>query len=116
MTQWWLDPELIPLRRRRRRLRVPLPSAHARDFYRFEQTGFPKWLLGGELFRGLAVRHIDDEHAARPRRAVFGECPSGEHDDVPVAVQVGEMRLARRVADRNGLAGGPVFVVQDVEH
>src|SRR5712671_4907430 len=116
MTQWWLDPELIPLRRRRRRLRVPLPAAHARDFYRFEQTGFSNRLLGGESFRGLAARHIDDEHTTGPRRAVFGERPSGQHDNVLVAIQVSEMRLARRVADWSGLAGGPVFVDHDVEH
>jgi len=50
------------------------------------------------LSRRLAAGHVDDEHAARPRRAVLGERPAGEHDDVLVALEVSEMRL--RVASR----------------
>src|SRR6266849_4004628 len=105
---------LVPLGGLGRRPRVPLAAAHAGDFHRLEQTGFAKRLLRRELLRRLAARHVDDEHAARPRLAVLGERPAGEHDDVLVALEVTEMRLARRVPDR--LAVGSVFVDHDVEH
>src|SRR5439155_2842964 len=97
-----------------RSLRIPLSAPHARDLHRLEQTGFAKRLIGGEFLRRVAATHVDDEHAARPRLAVLGERPAGEHNDALVALEVREMRLARRLADR--LAVASVFVDHDVEH
>src|SRR5256884_6393785 len=93
---------------------VPLAASHARDLDRPEQAGFAKRLLRRKFLRRIAIRHVDDEHASRPRLLVLGERPAREHDDVLVALEVREMRFARRLPDR--LAVGPIFVDHDVEH
>src|SRR5437773_3314398 len=105
---------LVPLGGLGRHVRVPLSAPHARDLHRLEQTGFAERLLRREFLRRLAIRHVDDEYAARPRLAVLGERPACEHDDVLVALEVSEMRFARRLPDR--LAVGPVLIDHDVEH
>src|SRR6266568_1611081 len=55
-----------------------------------------------------------ENFSAASRLAVLGERSPGEHEDVHVALQIGEMRLASRFADRQAVR--PVFVIHDVEH
>src|SRR5580765_7783437 len=97
-----------------RDLGMPLPTAHARDLRRLEQSRLAKRLIGRERLGRLAVGNVDDEDAAKTRLAVLGQQSAAEHDLVFVPLEVGEVRLARRLADRQRV--GPVFVVQDVEH
>ena len=96
------------------RVGVPLSPPHARDFHGLEHARVAQWLVRGEGFGRLAVRNIENEHAADPGLAVVGQHRSAKHENIHVLVEIVEMGLLDPLA--NGGAVWAVLLVDDVEH
>src|SRR5262245_50364252 len=104
----------IPLRRLRRGRRVPLAAAHARDLDALEQPGLAERLVARERLRLRAARHVEDEATADAPDAVVGDQRPAQHQDVPVLLEVGEVRVPVGGADLGAVVA--VFLIDDVEH
>ena len=86
------------------------------DGDRLEQPGLAEGLAGREGLRRFARGHVDDQAAAQPRHSVIGQQRPAEHQDVPVLLEIGEMRVLDPRADGARFRTRDVALVDDVEH
>jgi hypothetical protein len=81
---------------------VPLPPPHAVDFNAFKQAGLAERLVGGKVFGGLAVGHVDDQHAAGTRCAVFRQHGATKDQNVRVVIEI--LKMSRTLCGTDGFA------------
>src|SRR5262245_9226258 len=76
-----------------RRLRIPLPLAHARDRHAREHARLLERVRVREGLRLGAAANVDDQQATNNLLAVVGKRCSGDDQYVLLTVEIGEMRL-----------------------
>src|SRR5262249_38891399 len=79
-----------------------------------EQASLAERLVARERLRLRAARHVEDQAATDAPHTVVGDERPAQHQDVPVLLEIGEVRVL--VGGRDLGAGVAIFPVDDVEH